>query len=104
MRRKILLFVVHKIFRKPEGEVMNKFCRGLYIVLYPLKYSYEKQSGLRYDFLRNCYFIDEIRYSVDIFKWFGKSAKDGELFMFVNRKDGVLTIKSIAQPVNADLQ
>ncbi len=102
MRRKLLLFIIYKVFKTPEGEVMNKFCRTLYKILYPLRVSYEKQSGLRYDFRMDCYFINGIRYSRAIFKWFATDAKEGTLFMFVKREDGVITIKTITTPTKIE--
>jgi hypothetical protein len=100
MRRKIIMFLHYKVFRKPEASVMNKFCKILYSILYPLRASYEKQAQVHYDFLRDTYTLAGIKYSRQVFKFLGDEAKEGTLFMFIKREDGSVTIKTITSPLN----
>ena len=89
------------LFRTPESALPNKFIRVVYLILFPIKSTYEKQSGLRTDIRTGCIWINGMKYSPDVFKWFSRAAKDGDVFMFVKRDKDTCTIKRLTQPIDA---
>ena len=99
MRYRFLSWLKRSVFKTPEGQLPNKVMKFIYRCLFPLRSLYESQANVYYDPLSDSYKIDGIRYSREIFDFFAKSANSGELFLFVERKDGMVCIEKITSPV-----
>ena len=103
MRIRFIHWLNHRVFKTPEGQVAHKFVRIVYRVLFLMRYFYEKQSGIKYDMMRDVYIINGMKYSRDALEYFSHTAKEGDVFMFVKRDDGCATIKQISMPLKPQL-
>ena len=65
----------------------------LYMLFFPLRYSYLKQSGITYDGVECVYVIHGMQMSEKMFAYFSRTANYGEVFRFVKLANGVLTIQ-----------
>lgn len=68
------------------GEAMTESVERIVFPPKPLKFSYDEES----DVLT----IERIRYSGELFRAFG-FAPEGERFEIVERKDGIVTLRSL---------
>ena len=77
----------------PVEEIPPRWIRNLYAVLYPLRASYEKQSKIKYDFRRDAYEIEGIKFSRGVFQMLANSAMVGETFKLLQNDNRVITIE-----------
>jgi hypothetical protein len=75
--------------------VPPKWYKFIYYVLFPLNWFYEKQTGIYYDPMRDIYWINDVKYSGDIFRFFNDPSNKGKLFRFNKISGGLVEIEEI---------
>lgn len=96
MRLFILRLIDHLFFKTPEGVEVNLFLKTLYKILFPIKSTYESQSGCHFNPLTNVYTIMGIKYHSGIFEAFSEGMLNRP-FIISTREDGVVTITDYEQ-------
>lgn len=94
-RHQFLRWLMYKVFKQREGEVPNKFLKILHNIICPIEQYLSKSIMLRYDWDANVIWIEGQKYSPEVFDFFRIKAKEGQIFRFVERKDGVIQIEPI---------
>ncbi|HDL74969.1 MAG TPA: hypothetical protein ENH06_01115 [bacterium] len=95
MKHKFIRFLIDRVARCEEGSIPPKWIRVIWKILFPIQAIRSSQKGpVYYNPLRNIVTIDRVDYSMTIFEQFSRSAKVGNKFMFVERKnnDGTIII------------
>lgn len=96
IREKLWFWILSDLVKYPENQQLNFILKLVRFLIMPINtlwhILYPKLSC--YDPLTNIYTINGVRYSGYIFSSLG-FMKYNQLFMLIERKDGVITIKEI---------
>lgn len=95
MRYKFLRWLREKVFKSREGEAPPKLLLFIYRILFPLHFFYQKQSHIRYDPLRDVYYIRGMKITGIVFEWLRDAANKGEAFRLVETDGQEITIERI---------
>jgi len=89
---RVLKWVNKNIARTEIGKVPPKWINFLRKVFYPFQVSYEKQSGIRYNFERDIYIIEGIEFSRQFFQTLSFLANNGEITC-IKDNTGIIKVK-----------
>jgi len=88
-----LKYLRDKVFKVPLGEIPPWYLNVVYRILFPLRYFYESQSNLRYDFQQNIYHINNYRFQGELLYQLTISPSY-QWFRVVKREDDLVTIET----------
>jgi len=92
-RMTFLKYLRDKVFKVPLGEIPPWYLMIIYRILFPLRYFYESQNNLRYNFQENMYYINNYRFTGELFEQLTIDSPAYEWFRVVKREDGRITIE-----------
>jgi hypothetical protein len=97
MKRKIYLFIVSKILKVPEDEIIPEKYLWIPKLLFPIQYAALNGAPIRYDWAHDRFTIYGIQYSGALFRAWGEGGMPiGTKFTLVGREDGLISIKETA--------
>ena len=93
MRRKIYLFIISKILKVPENEMIPDKYLWIPKLLFPIQVAALKGTPIQYDWVYDRFTIYGIQYSGALFKAWGEGGMPvGTKFTIVGREDGLITL------------
>lgn len=99
MRKKIFYFIAIKIFKRREGEKMNKVLWTLNWILFPIETYVLNNQRYNYDIYRRILIIDGIEYSKGLFEFFGREFRyipQNSIIAFIKNQDGIITFERLS--------
>jgi hypothetical protein len=94
-RFKFLSWLAHTVFKTKEGEVAPKLVQYIHRILFPLNWFYQRQSGIKYDPLRNIYTIRGMKFSGQIFEFLRHASNKGKTFQLTETDGKECMLKEI---------
>jgi len=103
IRYKLFSFFKHKVFRIPEGGVLNIPIQIIRFILFPshlLLLIRDKSAPFRYDWESDVFTIYGLKYSGDLFRNWGRHGLPvGSIYRIDKRKDDTLVITRLTPEI-----
>lgn len=100
-RLNFLIWLFRKVLKIPVGQIMPKHLIALQAILMPVDFFLSRQKTLRYDFSRNCLYIDGKEYDRYMFS---HAFRVGNKIEIISTKNGVITYKILDDKFYMEVQ
>lgn len=93
-RLRFLTWIRREVCKTPEAEISPKWTLIIYYVLFPSRFFYDHQKGLRYDPARDIFTIYGREYSGQMFRFLCDGRKEHIWFRWYEDERGIVLIET----------
>ena len=86
----------YRVAKTSMGEVPPIWIRIVYFILFPLHWSYTKQSQVKYDFSFDTYTIRGVELSSGIIDALSRDAEKGMVIKIIKTENGIVTCERLS--------